>query len=166
MPSYANEENGYFNPETLLWKYPEDFVQANKIAYDFGLSWKNINKPIKESKDPFIQALIRLNELQEYDPKEERKRLEEEKELLILHDMNKILEERQRACFVKYKTLGIIPRKRLVTNPPEFYDELSNYALEAFKRIRKIRPKDEIVKDLEKGYEKYTGISRRKSMPY
>lgn len=151
LPSHADKENGWFNFEAGKWEYPEDF----------GLFWRNIDKSIKESEDPFVQALLHLNELSEYDPEEERRRFEEEKELFILSDMDKILEERQRAYFKRYKTLGI-PRKKLVTNPEEFYDELGSYALEAFKRIRKIRPKDEIIKSLEKGYKSHTGISKKR----
>ncbi|MBS7618509.1 hypothetical protein KEJ25_07930 [Candidatus Bathyarchaeota archaeon] len=79
-PSEVYELPSHVDQETRRWIYPEDFVEANKAAYDFGRFWENLDKSIRESEDPFVQALIHLDELPEYDPEEElrQRRLEGE----------------------------------------------------------------------------------------
>jgi hypothetical protein len=118
----------------------KEFIN-NSIASDFGLFWENLNKdPEKEVEQKLI-----------------------EKRIPILSDIDKILEERQRASLVEYKLLGIFPRKKLVMNPGrEFFDELSPYASEAFKELKKMRPGDKVLEAMEKEYNAYRTSRKKK----
>jgi hypothetical protein len=118
----------------------KEFIN-NSIASGFGLFWENLNKdPEKELEQKLIEG------------KRE-----------ILSDIDKILEERQRARLVEYKLLEIIPRKKLVMNPGrEFFDELSPYASEAFKELKKMRPGDKVLEAMEKDYNAYRTSRKKK----
>jgi len=72
-------------------------------------------------KGPFTRALTQLDNIPEFDPQEERRRLEEEKEYKKLEIQQKVLEEIPHVNVQKTRRLGFIPSTNVTLNPS--YDE-------------------------------------------
>jgi len=72
-------------------------------------------------KGPFTRALTQLDNIPEFDPQEERRRLEEEKEYRKLEIQQKVLEEIPHVNVQKTRRLGFIPSTNVTLNPS--YDE-------------------------------------------
>jgi len=172
LPSFISDDS-WFNPETGKYVHPEQYEEANKIAYDFGCFWKNIDKPIKESEDPFVQALIHLDELPEYDPSEEIRQMQLARELRKHQIKLKLLEELEKTKVYKQKKWKIIPATKLEMNPGYeefFHNHLGSYSTEeihtALKELeRELAGENKLrIKALRKDFEKREGISRRKKL--
>jgi len=156
------------------FSYPDEILpQADKIAYDFGQFWKNINRPIEESKDPFVQTLIHLNELPECNPEEELRQVQLQGEFGRDQIKLKLLEELERTKVYKRKKWEVIPTTEMVMNPGYeefFHNHLGDYStLEvygALKDLEKELAGDSKIKirALRKEFEKKEGISRRKKV--
>jgi hypothetical protein len=72
-------------------------------------------------KGPFTRALTQLDNIPEFDPQEERRRLEEEKEYRKLEIQQKVLEEIPHVNVQKTRRFGFIPSTSVTLNPS--YDE-------------------------------------------
>jgi len=173
LPVHADNVDGYFDSETRRWVYPEDFVQANKSAYDFGEFLENVDEPIKESESPIVQTLINLDGLPEYDPEGELKQTQYEDELRQTQIKSKLLEELEHTTIYNGKKWGLIPTTEVVMNPgyEEFfhgYDNLGSYnKKETYKALKDLE-KDSVagiklkLRALRKDFEKNEGISKRR----
>jgi len=175
LPSFVDPENGFFDTETKRWVYPEDFIQANKSAYDFGGFWWNIDESIKESEDPFVQALIHSNELPEYDPGEELRQMRLASEFNKNQVKLELLEELGRTKIYKEKKWGVVPKTKMVMNPGYeefFHNHLGDYSVQEVDGALKDLEKELTcgnktkIRALRKEFEKKEGISRRKKLGY
>jgi len=173
LPSYVDSENGWFDHEKGKWVYPEDFVQANKFAYDFDEFWRNIDKPIKESEDPFVQTLVHLDKLPEYDPEGELRQMQFAREFNRSQIKLKLLEELERTKVYKDKKWKVIPTTKLEMNPGYeefFYNHLGDYSVEEIDNALKDLEGELVgdnrlkVRTLRKEFEKKEGISRKKKL--
>jgi hypothetical protein len=172
LPSFAKDDS-WFNPETGKYVHPEEFERANKVAYEFGSFWKNISKPIRESDDPFVQTLIHLDELPEYDPGEELKQMQLVREIRKNHIKQELLKELEKTKVYSQKNWLIIPTIKVEMNPGYeefFHAHLGDYSKEeiyaTLKELEKRLTGENKLKinALKRKFEKKEGILRRKKL--